>query len=93
MKNLTLDLIAKVKTVKSAEELLELAKANNVGLTETEAKTYFAQLGANGAVADDEIENVSGGFNCGDANDSEADEIDSNLDMNIGNEKNNSKYV
>ena len=75
------------------EELLELAKENKVGLNETEAKTYFAQLGANGAVADDELESVSGGFNCGDANDSEADEIDSNLDMNIGNEKNNSKYV
>ena len=93
MKNLTLELIAKVKTVKSAEELLELAKANNVGLTETEAKTYFAQLGANGAVSDDELAAVSGGFNCGDEKDSETDTTDSNLDMNIDNEKNNSKYV
>ena len=93
MKNLTLELIAKVKTVKSAEELLELAKANNVGLTETEAKTYFAQLGANGAVTDDELEAVSGGANCGGENDSDADTTDSNLNMNIGNDKNNSKYV
>ena len=93
MNNLTPELIAKAKEAKSVEELLELAKENKVGLNETEAETYFAQLAANGAVADDELENVSGGFNCGDANDSEVDEIDSNLDMNIGNEKNNSKYV
>ena len=93
MNNLTPELIAKAKAAKNTEELLALAKENGVELSEEEAKTYFAQLGANGAVADDELESVSGGFNCGDANDSEADEIDSNLDMNIGNKKNNSKYV
>ena len=93
MKNLTPELIAKAKTVKSAEELLELAKENKVELTETEANTYFAQLGANGAVTDNELESVSGGFNCGDENDSEADETDSNLDINISNEKNNSKFI
>ena len=63
MKNLTPELIAKAKTAKSAEELLELAKANNVELAETEAKTYFAQLKANGAVSDDELDVVAGG--CG----------------------------
>ena len=93
MKNFTTELIAKAKAVKNAEELLDLAKVNGVELTETEAKTCFAQLGVNGSVADDELEAVSGGFNCGNENDSEADETDSNLDMNIGNEKNNSKYV
>ena len=41
MKNLTTELIAKAKTAKSAEELLALAKDNNVELTEEEAKTYF----------------------------------------------------
>ena len=41
MNNFTPELIAKAKAAKSAEELLELAKANNVDLTETEAKTYF----------------------------------------------------
>ena len=93
MKNLTPELIAKAKAAKSAEELLALAKANNVELTETEAKICFEQLHANGAVADDELEAVSGGFNCGGENDSEADETDSNLNMNIGNEKNNSKFA
>ena len=64
MKNFPPELIAKAKTAKSAEELLELAKANNVELTETEAKTYFAQLNANGAVSDDELDAVAGG-GCG----------------------------
>jgi ribosomal protein S27E len=62
MKNLTPELIAKAKAAKSAEELLALAKANNVELTEEEAKTYFEQLNANGAVSDDELGAVAGGF-------------------------------
>ena len=61
MKNLTSELIAKAKAAKSAEELLALAKANNVELTEEEAKTYFEQLNANGAVSDDELDGVAGG--------------------------------
>ena len=61
MKNFTTELIREAKTAKSAEELLALAKANNVDLTETEAKTYWAQLSANGAVSDDELGAVAGG--------------------------------
>ena len=61
MKNLTPELIAKAKAAKSAEELLALAKDNNVELTEEEAKTYFEQLNANGAVSDDELDGVAGG--------------------------------
>ena len=61
MKNVTPELIAKARTAKTVEELLELAKANNVELTEEEAKTYFAQLNANGAVSDEELDVVSGG--------------------------------
>ena len=61
MKNLTPELIAKAKAAKSAQELLELAKANNVELTEEEAKTYFEQLNANGTVSDDELDAVAGG--------------------------------
>ena len=62
MKNFTPELIAKAKAAKSAEELLALAKANNVEMTEEEAKTYFEQLNANGAVSDDELGAVAGGF-------------------------------
>ena len=61
MKNITPELIAKAKTAKSAAELLELAKANNVELTEAQAQTYFAQLSAKGVVADDELDAVAGG--------------------------------
>ena len=61
MKNLTPELISKAKAAKSAEELLALAKENNVELTEEEAKTYFEQLNANGAVSDDELGAVAGG--------------------------------
>ena len=72
MKNLTPELIAKAKAAKSAEELLKIAKENDVELTETEAKTYFAQLNANGAVSDDELDAVAGGDGC--PNNGEADE-------------------
>lgn len=61
MKNLTPELIAKAKAAKSAEELLELAGANGIELTEGEAETYFAQLNANGAVSDEELNLVAGG--------------------------------
>ena len=61
MKNLTPELIAKAKTAKSAEELLALAKDNNVELTEEEAKTYFEQLNAN-SLDDDLLEGVAGGW-------------------------------
>ena len=95
MKNFTPELIAEAKTTKSAEELLALCKAHEVELTEAEAQTYFAQFVASGAMSDDELEAVSGGFNCGSGseNDSEADTTDSNLDTNIGNKENNSKFV
>jgi predicted ribosomally synthesized peptide with nif11-like leader len=64
MKNITPELIAKAKEAKSAEQLLEIAKENGVELTEEEAKTYFAQLGASGAVSDDDLDAVAGGSDC-----------------------------
>ena len=64
MKNLTPELIAKAKTAKSAEELLVLAKENSVELTEEEAKIYFEQLNANVALSDDDLDAVSGGWDC-----------------------------
>ena len=64
MKNLTPELIAKAKTAKNTEELLEIAKANGVELTAEEAKTYFEQLNANGTVSDEELDAVVGGGSC-----------------------------
>ena len=64
MNNLPPELIAKAKATKSAQELLELAKANNVDLTETEAKIYWVQLSASGTVSDEELDTVVGGGSC-----------------------------
>jgi predicted ribosomally synthesized peptide with nif11-like leader len=74
MKNLTPELIAKAKEAKSAEELLEIAKANGVELTAEEAKTYFEQLSANSAVSDDDLDAIAGGSEDGCGNDDEEED-------------------
>ena len=61
--NITKELLEKAKTAKTAEELLELAKAENIELTEERAKEYFATIHASGELSDEELDNVSGG--CG----------------------------
>ena len=62
MKNLTPEMIEKAKAARSAEELLALAKENNVEMTEEEAKTYFAQLNPkSGELDDDDLDAVAGG--------------------------------
>ena len=56
------ELLAKAKAAKSPEELLALAKENNVELTEESAKAYFDQLHPQtGELSDDELDNVAGG--------------------------------
>ena len=55
------ELIEKAKTAKSAEELLELAKAENIELTEEEAAKAFAELNKAGELSDEELDNVAGG--------------------------------
>ena len=68
MKNFNAEMIEKAKTVKSAEELLELAKASNVEMTADEAATYFAQLNPkSGELDDDDLDAVAGGA-CADSN-------------------------
>ena len=63
MKNLTPEMIEKAKAAKSAEELLEVAKANGVEMTADEAATYFAQLNPqSGELDDDDLDGVSGGL-------------------------------
>ena len=71
MKNLTPEMIEKAKAAKSAEELLELAKASNVEMTADEAATYFAQLNPkSGELDDDDLDAVAGGA-CADSNDND----------------------
>ena len=61
------ELLEKAKTATSAEELLALAKENGIEMTEEEAKEYFSKLNTKtGELADDELDNVSGGCSSGD---------------------------
>ena len=64
MMRFTNEIIEKVKTAKSAEELLEMAKAENIELTEAQAAKAFAELSKNGELSDEELDNVAGG-GCG----------------------------
>ena len=61
---LTPEMLAKAKMSKSAEELLTLAKENGINLTDEEAKRYFSQWHWEGELADEELENVTGGSHC-----------------------------
>ena len=58
---LTQEMIEKAREVKTAEELLEIAKANGVEMTYDEAQTYFEQINAN-KLDDDLLDGVSGGW-------------------------------
>ena len=62
MKHFTPEMIARAKQATSVEELLALAKDNHIELTEEEANAFFARNEAdNRELADDELDNVSGG--------------------------------
>ena len=65
--NISKELIEKAKTAKSAEELLAMAKAENIELTEEQAAKAFAELNKAGELSDEELENAAGG-GCGDSN-------------------------
>lgn len=58
----TLEFMEKVKKVKSAEELLALAKADNMEMTAEQAERYFLYLNpSDGELCDEELDNVFGG--------------------------------
>jgi len=54
-------MMEKAKEAKTAAELMELAKAENIELTEKEAQELFTRLHAEGELSDDELGNVAGG--------------------------------
>ena len=60
------ELIEKAKTAKSAEELIEMAKAENIELSAEQAAKALAQLNRNGELSDEELDNVAGGCGSGD---------------------------
>ena len=55
------EMIEKAKTAKSAEELLAMAKAENIELSAEEAEKVFAELNKTGELSDEELNNVAGG--------------------------------
>ena len=59
----TKELLDKAKTAESAEELAEMAKEENIEMTEEEATEAFAELHKTGELSDEELDNVFGG--CG----------------------------
>lgn len=59
-------LLEKAKAAKSAEELLEMAKAENIEMTAEDAEKAFADLHKTGELSDEELDNVSGGGVCND---------------------------
>ena len=56
------ELILKAKEVRTAEELLALAKENGIPLTEECARAYYEKIHKSGELSDDELDNVSGGW-------------------------------
>lgn len=61
--NISKELLEKAKQAKTAEELLAMAKAENIELNAEEAAQAFAKMNKNGELSDEELDNVSGG--CG----------------------------
>ena len=61
MNKLTNEMIQKAKACKTVEELLSLAKENGYSLTEEQATAKFNEWNKIGELADEELDNVSGG--------------------------------
>ena len=59
--NVSKELLEKAKTAKKAEELIEMAKAENIELSAEQAEKAFAELNKTGELSDEELDNVSGG--------------------------------
>ena len=62
--NISKELLEKARTANSAEELLAMAKAENIKLTQEDAVKAFAEFNKTGEISDEELDNVAGG--CGD---------------------------
>ena len=59
---ISMELLQKAKTAGSVEELLAMAKKNNIDLTPEDAEKYYSRLHQNGEMSDEELDNVAGGF-------------------------------
>lgn len=63
---MTKEFIAKAKACKTKEELAQLAKDENVKLSEEDIRRYFENSTKTGELSDDELDNVAGGTCYGD---------------------------
>ena len=59
---MTNEILAKARKAESVDALIAMAKENGMNLSEEEANAYFAHLHKTGELADDELDNVSGGM-------------------------------
>ena len=56
------ELLNKLKAAKSAQELIELAKAEGTEIPADEAEEMFAELNAEGEISEEELEAIAGGL-------------------------------
>ena len=56
------ELLEMAKRANSAEEFLALAKENDLEFTQDQAEVYFEQINNSGELSDDDLQNVSGGY-------------------------------
>ena len=56
------ELLEKLQAAKSAEELIEIAKANGVEIAPDKAEELFAKLNAQGELSDEDLEKIAGGL-------------------------------
>ena len=54
------EIFAKLKEAKSAEELVEIAKANGAEITAENAQKLFSQI-SGGELSEDDLEKIAGG--------------------------------
>ncbi len=55
------EFLAKLKDVRSADDILALAKENGIEMTPEKAKELFEQL-SGGELTDEQLESVAGGY-------------------------------
>ena len=77
---ITKEQLKKAETAKSMEELLELAKAEDIELTAEDAEKAFDELLKTGELADEELDNVAGG-GCDDSEPTPVEEADREEDV------------
>ena len=65
-KKLSGDLIQKIQACKTPEELVTLAKENDIELTSEQAAAYFAEVNdLEVELSDEQLDKVAGGRDCG----------------------------